>query len=277
MIGADDGRSRGGRPPPLPRRAVPARESAHPEADEASRERGGHAAAHRGMARGATGPRDPQHVHRRVSRRDRSASSRSCWRFSRRRSSIASAASPIRPSTARRRMRCPIRFRPRSRKTAARDSWRCRRGSAPGGSRDASATTMTVLVDGHEGKTAIARSAADAPEIDGIVRDCRRRSPRGRRLRAGDGHRRVRARPSREDRARARRLGTSPTRRRSRLRRSSSSRRARGPSSTCRSAQRSLPASRISCRERHHRAGRVVPSTAGSPAFEVGAYSSRAP
>ena len=29
---------------------------------------------------------------------------------------------------------------------------------------------MTVLVDGHEGKAAIARSAADAPEIDGIVR-----------------------------------------------------------------------------------------------------------
>ena len=30
--------------------------------------------------------------------------------------------------------------------------------------------TMTVLVDGHEGRTAIARSAADAPEIDGVVR-----------------------------------------------------------------------------------------------------------
>ena len=30
--------------------------------------------------------------------------------------------------------------------------------------------TMTVLVDGHEGTTAIARSAADAPEIDGTVR-----------------------------------------------------------------------------------------------------------
>jgi len=29
---------------------------------------------------------------------------------------------------------------------------------------------MTVLVDGHDGKTAIARSAADAPEIDGTVR-----------------------------------------------------------------------------------------------------------
>ncbi len=31
-------------------------------------------------------------------------------------------------------------------------------------------STITVLVDGHEGKAAIARSAADAPEIDGIVR-----------------------------------------------------------------------------------------------------------
>ena len=31
-------------------------------------------------------------------------------------------------------------------------------------------STITVLVDGHEGKAAMARSAADAPEIDGIVR-----------------------------------------------------------------------------------------------------------
>jgi ribosomal protein S12 methylthiotransferase len=31
-------------------------------------------------------------------------------------------------------------------------------------------TTLQVLVDGIEGKTAIARSAADAPEIDGLVR-----------------------------------------------------------------------------------------------------------
>jgi ribosomal protein S12 methylthiotransferase len=30
--------------------------------------------------------------------------------------------------------------------------------------------SLTVLVDGHDGKTAIARSAADAPEIDGTVR-----------------------------------------------------------------------------------------------------------
>src|SRR4029450_1650950 len=30
--------------------------------------------------------------------------------------------------------------------------------------------TLTVLVDGHEGTTAVARSAADAPEIDGTVR-----------------------------------------------------------------------------------------------------------
>ena len=31
-------------------------------------------------------------------------------------------------------------------------------------------STITVLVDGHEGEAAMARSAADAPEIDGIVR-----------------------------------------------------------------------------------------------------------
>jgi len=31
-------------------------------------------------------------------------------------------------------------------------------------------TTLPVLVDGIEGRSAIARSAADAPEIDGIVR-----------------------------------------------------------------------------------------------------------
>jgi ribosomal protein S12 methylthiotransferase len=30
--------------------------------------------------------------------------------------------------------------------------------------------TLTVLVDGRQGKAAIARSAADAPEIDGTVR-----------------------------------------------------------------------------------------------------------
>ena len=29
---------------------------------------------------------------------------------------------------------------------------------------------MTVLVDGHEGAIALARSTADAPEIDGCVR-----------------------------------------------------------------------------------------------------------
>jgi ribosomal protein S12 methylthiotransferase len=30
--------------------------------------------------------------------------------------------------------------------------------------------TLTVLVDGHDGTAAIARSVGDAPEIDGIVR-----------------------------------------------------------------------------------------------------------
>jgi ribosomal protein S12 methylthiotransferase len=41
--------------------------------------------------------------------------------------------------------------------------------------------TLTVLVDGHDGPTAIARSAADAPEIDGTVRVAI-----GGRLRAGE-------------------------------------------------------------------------------------------
>ena len=40
---------------------------------------------------------------------------------------------------------------------------------------------ITVLVDSHEGNVAIARGAADAPEIDGVVRIAD-----GRRLKAGD-------------------------------------------------------------------------------------------
>ena len=101
-----------------------------------------------------------------------SASSTSCSRSSRRRSSIASAASRTRRSTARRPTRCPTRC-----PTTVKEERRARfmavqaRDQRARGSRSGSAGTMTVLVDGHEGDgTAIARSAADAPEIDGIVR-----------------------------------------------------------------------------------------------------------
>ena len=136
---ADDRRPCQGRPPALSRRPVPAREPAHPEADEAAGERGGHAAANRGVARRQAGPRAYAARSSPASPARPSASSRSCSRFSRRRSSIASAASPIRPSTAQRRTRCPTPFRPPSRKSGARGSWRSRPGSARGGSRFASA------------------------------------------------------------------------------------------------------------------------------------------
>ncbi len=66
--------------------------------------------------------------------------------------------------------------------------------------------TMTVLVDGHEGRTALARSAADAPEIDGVVRIAAGGGLAGRRVRAGDDHRCFAARPARDDRRLTRRL-----------------------------------------------------------------------
>ena len=111
-----DGRGPG---PALPRRAVPAREPAHPEADEAARLRPRPTSS--ASARGA-----------RSARRSRSAapsssafpakprpSSPSCSNSSRRPSSTASAASPIRRSRARRRTRCPGTSRRRSRRSAA--------------------------------------------------------------------------------------------------------------------------------------------------------------
>ncbi len=60
-----------GRAPALSRRAVPAREPADSQADETSGERRGNAAAHRSLACRATRSRHPQHVHRRLPRRDR--------------------------------------------------------------------------------------------------------------------------------------------------------------------------------------------------------------
>ena len=124
---AADGR---GQDPALSRRAVPARQPAHPQADEAAGQCREQPRAHPRLARDLPGPHHPQHLHRRFSRRDRRRISSSCWIFSKKRSSIASAASPIRRSTARRPMRCPARCRTKSRRSAARASWRCRKKSA---------------------------------------------------------------------------------------------------------------------------------------------------
>jgi ribosomal protein S12 methylthiotransferase len=97
--------------------------------------------------------------------------------------------------------------------------------------------TMTVLVDAHEADgTALARSAADAPEIDGTVRIAD-----GRALPVGAFARATITGASEHD------LDALP-RRGARVRRSSSSKRACGPSRTSRSgAARACPANRISC------------------------------
>ncbi len=77
--------------------------------------------------------------------------------------------------------------------------------------------TLDVLVDGHEERgrgrartrVAIARSAADAPEIDGVVRIVDGGGLARRRVRAGVGHRRGRARSHRPTRPLTlRRLGS---------------------------------------------------------------------
>ena len=98
-----------GQDPALSRRAVPARQPAHPQADEAPGERREQSRAHPRLARDLPRPHHPQHVHRRLSRARPRRNSRSCSTSSRRPSSTASAASPIRRSKARRRTRCPTR------------------------------------------------------------------------------------------------------------------------------------------------------------------------
>jgi ribosomal protein S12 methylthiotransferase len=65
--------------------------------------------------------------------------SRRCCSSCARPSSIASAASPIRPSRARRRTSCPARYPKRCARSAARDSCRCRPRSAASASRARSA------------------------------------------------------------------------------------------------------------------------------------------
>ena len=115
----------------LSRRAVSARQPAHSQADEASGERGGQSRAHPPLARDLSRAHHPQHVHRRLSRARPKRSSRSCWIFSRRRSSTASDASLIRRSRARRPTPCPTRCPRKSRRSGAHASWLRKRRSAP--------------------------------------------------------------------------------------------------------------------------------------------------
>jgi hypothetical protein len=73
----------GGQDPALPRRALPARQPAHPQADEAPGLGGKGARPHRRLAPRSAGPGDPLHLHHRLPRRDRGRVQRAA-RFPRR-------------------------------------------------------------------------------------------------------------------------------------------------------------------------------------------------
>ena len=159
-----------GRAPSLSRRAVPAREPAHPQADEAPGQCRGHAAARsrRGARRGpisSSAARSSSDSPARPSANSRSCSRSStaaqldrvgCFAYSPVDGAAANALPDPVPDA--------VKEERRARFMAAQATISAARLARRVGE------TMTVLVDAHEGKTAIARSAADAPEIDGVVR-----------------------------------------------------------------------------------------------------------
>ncbi len=157
--------------PAVPRRALPAREPADPEAHEAAGQRREHARAHQGVACDLSRHHHPLDVHRRLSRRNRRRLRSSSSTSSRKRSSTASAASPIRRSTGRRPTHLPdpvpeeVREERRARFMASAGAHQRRAARAQGRHDDARAGRR-----GRRRRDAFARSAADAPEIDGVVR-----------------------------------------------------------------------------------------------------------
>ena len=162
-----DGR---GQDPALPRRAVPAREPAHPQAHEAPGQRREQARAHRAGARSA--------------RRSRSAAPSSPAFPARPRREFEElldfleeaqldrvgcfAYSPGRGRDGER--RCPTRCPRKCARSAARASWHAQAKISAARLKRKVGRTLRVLVDEIDGNGAIARSAADAPEIDGVVR-----------------------------------------------------------------------------------------------------------
>ncbi len=148
---------------------VPARQSAHPEADEAAgvaaRRTSSASAPGARCARTSPSARPSSSAFPARPRR----SSRNCWTSCARRNSTASAASPTRRSRARRPTRCPACCRMRCGRRAARASWRSSRRSPQPRLARKVGTTQRVLVDEVGPTVAIGRTAADAPEIDGVV------------------------------------------------------------------------------------------------------------
>ena len=159
-----------GQGPALPRRAVPAqppRRAApmkRPASGEKNLER---------IRAGASSARarDPQHLHRRLPRRDRGGVRAPAGLPCARRRSTAPAAS-LQPGGGRRANELPGMLPQSCARSAARASWRWPRKSPRASWRRVGAT-MQVLVDSAPAlgrKGGVGRSYADAPEIDGTVR-----------------------------------------------------------------------------------------------------------
>ena len=121
----------------------------------------------------------------------------SCWISSRKRNSIASAASRIRRSTAPSPTRCPIPCPQEVREERRARFMATQERSARRASRARSARRCACWWTRVDGDAAVARSAADAPEIDGVVRIEGARGLRVGEFATRDDHRRRRARPSR--------------------------------------------------------------------------------
>ena len=158
-----------GRAAALPRRAVSAREPAHPQADEASGRQREHACTHSHVARDLPRHHHPQHFHRRLSRRDGSGVRASllafleeaqldrvgCFAYSPVDGAAANALPDPVPEEVKQERRA--RFMQLQARISA-DKLQRKIGQ-----------TLTVLVDEVGAQGAVARSTADAPEIDGLV------------------------------------------------------------------------------------------------------------
>ena len=161
-----DGRGQGAA---VPRRAVPALASARAEGDEAAGVRREEHRAHPRLARDLPGAHDPLDLHRRLSGRDRgrvrapaglpargrTRSGRLLRLFAGRRRGGQRAA----------RAAC----RTRCARNGARASCRCRRQISARRLARKVGTVQRVLVDEVGPTVAMGRTAADAPEIDGVV------------------------------------------------------------------------------------------------------------
>ena len=194
----------------LPYLDVPFQHS-HPDvlrAHEAAGQRREEPGAHRALARGVPGTGDPQHLHRRLSRRDRRGV-RAPARLHPRSGDRPCRLLCLQPG---RRARPPTTSRAccrrRSARRGVRASWKWPRRCRSRSCARRIGATMQVLVDSAPAlgrKGGVGRSYADAPEIDGTVRllppEKISKTLEGRRVHARAHRRRPGARPGRAARS----------------------------------------------------------------------------